>query len=60
MFSNVFQNADKFAIFPIISLFLFFSIFISVLFWLVIIKKSYIDHMSQLPLDEQYSKELKV
>ena len=44
-------------IYPVISLILFMTIFITVLVWMLTIKRPYIKHMSELPLDNANEQE---
>ncbi len=39
-------------IFPVISLIIFFTFFVGLLFWVVKTKKSYINHVENLPLED--------
>ncbi|MCE1190135.1 MAG: cbb3-type cytochrome c oxidase subunit 3 [Ignavibacteria bacterium] len=48
--SSHLSGIDNVAIFPIISMVIFGIVFISVLVWVVRIKKDYVDHMEDLPL----------
>lgn len=45
------ETIDGVAIYPIISLLLFFGVFLVMLFFVFRMKKSNIDEVSQLPLD---------
>ena len=52
MFKNVLETIAGVEIYPIISLFVFVTIFTIMLVWVVRRKKSYLDRMARLPLDE--------
>jgi len=45
------ENIDGVAIYPIISLLIFFSFFIGLFFWVITMKKSHIKEISNLPLE---------
>lgn len=54
MFSKYLSSIDGVAIFPIISLLIFFTVFVGFLVWTFRIKKSYLREMENLPLlDEE-------
>jgi len=48
---NHMVTIDGIEIYPIISLLIFFGFFIALGWWVIRSKKSYIDKVSQLPLD---------
>ncbi len=52
MFSNYLSSIKDIEIFPIISLILFFGIFVSLVIWIFRLDKNYISKMSNLPLEE--------
>lgn len=52
MLRNLFHGAVELSIFPIISMMIFLGIFISVLVWMILIKKNHISYMSNLPLEK--------
>ena len=52
MYKNVLQSIQDIEIWPIISLVLFFIVFVSMLIFVFKIKKQYIDEVKNLPLDE--------
>ena len=51
MISEYFKSVNGESILPIISLIVFFALFIASTVWALRLKKSYINHMEQLPLD---------
>ena len=53
MFSNYLSSIDGVSIYPIVSLLLFFAIFMSVVIWVFKMKKSYLDKMGNLPLENE-------
>ncbi len=56
MFKNIFESIPGITTYPIISLLLFFGIFIIVVYWAFFkAKKSYISKMEKLPLDSSNS-----
>ncbi len=52
MFRHLFTPESGMGIFPMISLFIFFAIFLAVLIWVFRMNKSYIRRMSYLPLEK--------
>ena len=52
MYKDVLQSIHDIEIWPIISLVLFFIVFIGMLIYVFKIKKQYIDEVKNLPLDE--------
>jgi cytochrome c oxidase cbb3-type subunit IV len=55
MYKNVLQNIDNIAIWPVISFIIFFLFFICLLWWVFSTKKSFIDKMKGLPLENSGS-----
>ncbi|MFT6871418.1 MAG: cytochrome c oxidase cbb3-type subunit 4 [Roseivirga sp.] len=54
MFKQYFEQVENVAIWPIISLTIFFIFFIGLIIYVVKINKGYIKHMAKLPLiDDQ-------
>ncbi len=51
MFSDHLTKIDGIEIFPIISLILFFSLFVIAVVWVVKLDKKYLHRMENLPLD---------
>ena len=51
MFSNLLESISGIEFFGLVSLLLFFSIFIMVLFWTVKMDRNYINKMKEMPLD---------
>ena len=51
MYKNVLQSIDNVAIWPIISIVIFFIFFICLLWWVFTTKKIFIDKMKGLPLE---------
>lgn len=45
------ENIDGVEIFPIISLLIFFIFFIGLFFWVITMKKSHIEEVSKIPLE---------
>lgn len=46
------ENIDGVAIYPIISLLIFFTFFVVLYFWVITAKKEHIKEMSNIPLDD--------
>jgi len=44
------ENIDGVAIYPIISLLIFFIFFVGLFFWVITMKKSHIEEVSNIPL----------
>ena len=51
MFSHYFEQISGIEIFPIISLLLFFAVFIFMIIRVIYLKKSYVNKMRELPLE---------
>lgn len=51
MFQYLFDSIAGIEIFPIISLLLFFGLFLGIVFWTVRADKNYLKKMEELPLD---------
>ncbi|MBX2945842.1 MAG: cbb3-type cytochrome c oxidase subunit 3 [Cyclobacteriaceae bacterium] len=51
MYKNVLQSIDNIAIWPIISLSIFFIFFIMLLWWVFTVDKKYIRQMENMPFD---------
>ncbi|AVR44351.1 CcoQ/FixQ family Cbb3-type cytochrome c oxidase assembly chaperone [Christiangramia fulva] len=47
------ESIDGVAIYPIISLLIFFIFFAALFFWVVTARKEYINEVSQLPLEKE-------
>ena len=52
MFKYYFEQIENVAIWPIISLAIFFTFFVGLLWWVVKVDKSYIDKMSKIPFNK--------
>jgi len=46
------ETIDGIALFPIISFVIFFSFFIGLLYWVLKTDKSYVNHLENLPFEE--------
>ena len=57
MFRFVLDPAQEFGILQALTLIVFFGIFIGAIIWAIFAKKRYVNHMSNLPLEDQISKE---
>ena len=51
MFGEIMSTISGITIFPLISMVLFFLIFLGIVFWTFKADKSYLKKMSELPLD---------
>lgn len=50
MFQNILTHIESISVYPIVSLAIFLSFFVGVLFWAFGMKKEYIREMEQMPL----------
>ncbi|NJL13403.1 MAG: cytochrome C oxidase Cbb3 [Microscillaceae bacterium] len=53
MFKYYFEGIKNVEIFPIISLIIFFTFFLGMIVWLLVMKKSYVDKMKNMPLQSE-------
>ena len=60
MYKNVLQSIDNIAIWPVISFVIFFSFFISLLWWVITTDKQFIEKMKGMPLEQKAIENLKV
>lgn len=51
MYQNVLNGIDGIGIYGVISIGIFFSFFTGMLIWAFVLKKNYLQHMAELPLD---------
>ena len=51
MFSHYFEQINNIELFPVISLLLFFTLFIFLVIRVIFLKKDYLNKMRELPLD---------
>ena len=51
MFKNILNSMEGISIYGIISICIFFSFFTGMLLWAFLLKKNYLHHMSEVPLD---------
>ncbi len=52
MFRNLLSSVDSFGVWSIISMILFFLVFIGIIVYTFKLSQSHVDYMSQLPLTE--------
>ena len=50
-FSNYLSSIENISIYPLITLIIFFTVFVGVLFWVFTRDKEYISELEQIPLD---------
>ena len=55
MFRFVLDSGNEFGIMQILTLIVFFGIFVGVITWSIFANKRYINHMSNLPLEDDNS-----
>jgi cytochrome c oxidase cbb3-type subunit IV len=53
MYKNILQSIDHIAMWPVISFVIFFSFFIGLLFYVMMADKNFINHMKQMPIQDQ-------
>ncbi|MCK9426853.1 MAG: cbb3-type cytochrome c oxidase subunit 3 [Ignavibacteriaceae bacterium] len=51
MFSNYLSSIEGISVFPVVSLLIFFLVFILMVIWIFRIDKSYVKQMENLPFD---------
>ncbi|HRP01517.1 MAG TPA: cbb3-type cytochrome c oxidase subunit 3 [Candidatus Kapabacteria bacterium] len=56
MFKHLYSNLEHFAIFPILAMLIFMAVFIGVVIFAYKMKKSTVDYISNLPLEDDESK----
>jgi cytochrome c oxidase cbb3-type subunit IV len=56
MFTQYLQSIDAIALYPMISLILFFTVFIGAVVWALKADSQYVREMERLPLDEPSGK----
>ncbi|MCF8267222.1 MAG: cbb3-type cytochrome c oxidase subunit 3 [Ignavibacteriales bacterium] len=54
MFSKYLSSIKDIEVFPIISLILFFLVFVAIIIWIVRMDKTYLRKMENLPLEEDH------
>ncbi len=52
MFKHYFEQVHNVAIWPMISLAIFFTFFVGLIVWVIKIDKAYVSEMENLPMDE--------
>lgn len=57
MFKHYFEQVENVAVWPIISLLIFFLFFLTLLIWVLKVDKGYIRHMRNLPVDAEEEKQ---
>lgn len=58
MFDNYLGSIEGVSLFPVVSLVLFFAVFIAVLIWVLRLDKKYIKKMEVLPLESKNNGEI--
>jgi cytochrome c oxidase cbb3-type subunit IV len=53
MYKDVLTRMEGVDLFPLIALVIFFTFFVLLITWVVRLKRSYVDSMSNMPLDEE-------
>ena len=56
MYKNILQSIDNVAIWPLISFVIFFLFFLLLIWWAFTVNKQFIQHMSNMPIDDTTSK----
>lgn len=57
MISEALSAIEDVAIYPVVTLLIFFTAFLGVVIWALRLKKSEVAQMSRLPLEDSYSSE---
>jgi len=52
------ENIDSVEIYPIISLLIFFIFFVGLFFWVITMKKSHVEEVSNIPLENDQNNQL--
>lgn len=52
MYKEVLRSIENIEIYPIISLLIFVVFFVGMFFWVLKVPKSYVEHMENMPMDE--------
>lgn len=55
MFKHYFEQIQGIEIWPIISLIIFFTFFIGLIYWVIRVDRSYIQKMENIPMDNENS-----
>jgi cbb3-type cytochrome oxidase subunit 3 len=53
MYKDVLSRMEGVDLFPLIALIIFFTFFVLLIVWVVRLKRSYVDSMANMPLDEE-------
>ncbi|WP_194778485.1 cbb3-type cytochrome c oxidase subunit 3 [Pararhodonellum marinum] len=56
MQKEILRTIENVEIYPLISLIIFVLFFIGMFWWVVRVDQKYIDHMKQLPMNEEHQK----
>lgn len=57
MYKNVLETIEGVGVFPIISMLIFFSIFMSAIIWFFKADKDYLQRMAELPLEQNHQQQ---
>jgi cbb3-type cytochrome oxidase subunit 3 len=55
MYKQVLERIDQIALWPVISLIIFFGFFVGLIWWVVRMDKGHVDHMKSLTSDDSSS-----
>ncbi len=52
MYKEILQSIDNIQVWPVISFVIFFVFFLGLLWWAITVDRTFIRHMSEMPLDD--------
>jgi cbb3-type cytochrome oxidase subunit 3 len=58
MKKNILSSMENIEIYPIISLLIFVIFFIGMFWWVIKVDRKYIDHMKEMPLNDEPQKDM--
>ena len=58
MKKNILSSMENIEIYPIISLLIFVIFFIGIFWWVLKVDRKYIDHMKEMPLNDEPQKDM--
>jgi len=58
MKKNILSSMENIEIYPIISLLIFVVFFIGIFWWVIKVDRKYIDHMKEMPLNDEPQKDM--
>ena len=58
MKKNILSSMENIEIYPIISLLIFVIFFVGMFWWVIKVDRKYIDHMKEMPLNDEPQKDM--